>query len=215
MKALAFIAAAFLACLLALGADPQGASSGKASSETLSRPKAEPYLDESTGVEFPSKIGSFFKSQVVKNANPYYGTVVRYGAADGSCADVYIYSLGSGLDQEQLRLHFKSVVKVIESLPSSKGGPVKEVSFKDEAKLKLGAKGSFEAYRADFSFEAAGAVFDSDLTVFSFKDKVVKLRLSRPSGVKADVDAFVASVARLFEQAEEKSGAQLKSVGRP
>jgi len=214
MKALALIAA-FSLCLAAFGADPQGVSSGKPASEIVSKPKFEPYLDESTGVEFPAKIGSFVKSQVVKNANPYYGTVVRYGAHDGSCADIYIYSLGSGLDQEQLSLHFKSVVKVIESMPASKVGPVKEVSFKDEAKLKLGAKGSFEAYRADFSFEAAGLGFDSSLAVFAFKDKVVKLRISRPSGLKIDVDSFISSVARLFEQAEERSGAQLKSMGRP
>ncbi len=201
MKALASALLALL-CIAAVSASSQ--EPAKPKKETFSRPKAEAYLDESTGVEFPAKLGLFVKSQVVRNSNPYYGTVVRYSSSDGSCADVYIYSLGSAPDPEQLKLHFKSVLKVIESLPASSGGPVKAVSFKDEAKMKLGSKGSIEAYKADFSFEAAGSLFDSNLALFAFKDKVVKMRVSRPSGSKVDGDAFVSGIARLFETAASK-----------
>ena len=174
---------------------------------TFSRPKLEPYLDDSTGAEFPPEIDGLIKTQVVKNSNPYYGTVVRYAALDGSCADVYIYSLGQAPDHDTLNAHFKGVLKVIAKLPGGTG-PVKSISFQKELEVKLGSKGSIDAKKAVFSFEAAGgSSFNSDLVIFAFRDKVVKIRVSRPLGVQTYAEPFEAEIASLFEAASAKSSA--------
>ena len=172
---------------------------------TVSRPRAEAYVDDATGVEFPAELAGMVKTQVVKNNNPYYGTVVRYASMEGSCADVYIYSLGQAPDRETLKTHFQGVLKVIAKLPGS-SGPVRSLTFKSEGDAKIGPKGSIEAKKSVFSFEAAGgALFDSELLLFAFSDKVVKIRVSRPHEAHASAEPFEREVARLFEATSPKS----------
>lgn len=203
MNAKAFLSAA-IALSAASGAfceEPQASQAGASvpQKEIVSRPRAEPYLDEASGVEFPAELGGMVKTQVVKNANPYYGTVVRYASLDGSCADVYIYSLGQEPDSETLKAHFQGVLKVIAKLPGG-SGPVRSLSFKSEGDAKLGSKGSIAAKKAVFSFEAAGGdLFDSELLIFGFKDKVVKLRVSRPRQSSASAETFERAAGKLFE----------------
>lgn len=179
---------------------PAGAQTG-----TFSRPKSEPYVDDATGVEFPVKVAGLVKTQVVRNANPYYGTVVRYASADGSCADVYIYSLGQTPDGDALKAHFQGVMKVIAKLPAG-NGPVRSLSMKGEKEVKLGSGGSIPGWKAAFSFEASeGSVFDSELLLFAFKDKVVKIRVSHPAGTNVAAGPFEREIAKLFEAASKSN----------
>ena len=80
--------------------------------DVVSLPKETPYADDATGAVFPARIGSFAKTNVTKNLNPYYGTVIRYANDYGSSADVYIYALDLktvNLSAEQWRKHYDEV----------------------------------------------------------------------------------------------------------
>ncbi len=175
----------------------------------LSRPKGEPYFDEATGVEFPAELGSLFKTQVVKNNNPFYGTVVRYAGDSGLCADVYLYTLGQEPDADALKAHFQGALKVIANLPSA-GGPVKTVSQIKESSVDMGPKGEFHCWRADFSFVAVGGGrFDSEMLLFPFRGRLVKIRVSRPDGSKDVADSFERELTSLFAHAAKRPQARL------
>ena len=142
------------------------------------RPFLEEYVDADTGVRLPPRIGNYRKNEVVKNFNPMIGTVVRYADSQGNCADVYIYSLDtSNLDvsRKAAEAHFKEIKQVIESLPK-RLGHVKEVVPLGEEALKRPPK--VDGRCASFRLSIVGDLRISELAVFPFKRKIVKIRAS-------------------------------------
>ena len=98
--------------------------------DVVSLPKETPYADDATGAVFPARIGSFAKTNVTKNLNPYYGTVIRYANDYGSSADVYIYALDLktvNLSAEQWRKHYDEVKGNITHL-TGKSVPLGEIA---------------------------------------------------------------------------------------
>ena len=142
------------------------------------RPFLEEYVDADTGVRLPPRIGNYRKNEVVKNFNPMIGTVIRYADSQGNCADVYIYSLDtSNLDvsRKAAEAHFKEIKQVIESLPK-RLGHVKEVVPLGEEALKRPPK--VDGRCASFRLSIVGDLRISELAVFPFKRKIVKIRAS-------------------------------------
>ena len=142
------------------------------------RPFLEDYVDADTGVRLPPRIGNYKKNEVVKNFNPMIGTVVRYADPQGNCADVYIYSLDtSNLDvsQKAADAHFKEIKQAIENLPKHLGH-VKEVVPLGEEALKRPPK--VEGRCASFRLSIVGDLRISELAVFPFKRKIIKIRAS-------------------------------------
>lgn len=198
-----------LLCLPAGAFAEESASLPAPSTETKSLPKGEPYLDQETGALFPAKAGAFIKTEVVKSPNPFYGTVVRYASPDGSCADIYIYSVGQGaLDSGVVDAHFAGVKQSIERLPSA-GGVVDEVVSKGESNIALdGDGGSINAKRASFIVSAGEGDFNSELLIFPFKGKIVKLRMSSPLSPDGGpcCAGFLDEMGRVFKKALPSDG---------
>jgi len=142
------------------------------------RPFKEEYVDADTGVKLPPRIGDYKKNEVVRNFNPLIGTVVRYADSQGNCADIYIYSLdSSNLDvSPQAALeHFKEIKHAIENLPK-RHSHVKEVIPQGEEPLKHPP--NVFGRTASFRLNIAGDLRNSELAVFPFKRKIVKIRVS-------------------------------------
>ena len=201
----------FLLTLLCLGAAadeatvPSDGDNKEIKEGIVSRPRSEPYIDDATGIEFPPELSGFIKTQVVKNVNPFYGTVVRYASHEGACADVYIYTLGQPLNDDLLKTHFQGVLKVISNLPSTAKNTIKGISMKSQTEASLGARGSIKAQKALFSFDTSKVgSFDSELLVFAFRDRVIKLRISSPIGLKEAEVPFDENLARLCEKAADQ-----------
>ena len=165
------------------------------------RPFLEEYVDADTGVRLPPRIGNYKKNEVVKNFNPMIGTVIRYADSQGNCADVYIYSLDtSNLDvsQKAAEAHFKEIKQAVENLPK-RLGHVKEVVPLGEEPLKRPPK--VLGRSASFRLSIAGDLRISELAVFPFKRKIIKIRASSsPYSSKEEFhfNDFLESVCRAF-----------------
>ena len=165
------------------------------------RPFLEDYVDADTGVRLPPRIGNYRKNEVVKNFNPMIGTVIRYADPQGNCADVYIYSLDtSNLDvtQKAAEAHFKEIKQAIENLPQHLGH-VKEVVSLGEEALKRPPK--VQGRCASFRLSIVGDLRISELAVFPFKRKIIKIRASgSPYSSKEDIQyaEFLETVCKAF-----------------
>lgn len=165
------------------------------------RPAQESYLDEETGVTLPARIGAFRKTEVVRNFNPLIGTVIRYADSDGCSADIYIYSLtGSGrtVSADSARVHFDSIRHAILRLPQ-KSKQVSEVIPQREAALNVPP--NIAGHTAAFRINIAGDFRNSELAVFPFRDKIIKLRISTSPYAPKDgnpAGSFIKAVCSAF-----------------
>lgn len=165
----------------------------------------EEYADPDTGVRFPAVIGEYRKNEVVRNFNPLIGTVIRYADADGGCADIYIYTLdssGKKISEENFQAHFREIRKAVEDLPK-KSSHVSDVqTLGDEVfKRAPGVSGRRVFYRLNI----AGGLCNSELTVFPFAGRIVKIRISSSSyyssGEVNRFSRFLENISNLFNTA--------------
>ena len=159
------------------------------------RPFLEEYVDADTGVRLPPRIGNYRKNEVVKNFNPLIGTVIRYADPQGNCADIYIYSLDSTnqvVSEKAALTHFREIKQAIENLPKRLGhdgygnacwrrspkrlGHVKEVQALGEEALRCPPKVAGRC--ATFRLNIIGELRISELAVFPFRQKIIKIRAS-------------------------------------
>lgn len=176
--------------------------------EIRHRPFQEKYTDPDTGIRFPSEIGGYRKTEVVRNFNPFIGTVIRYADVDGGCADIYIYSLdssGKAITGEQFMAHFRNLRKTIENL-SKKSSHVTDVQTLGEENFRKPPH--VFGRQVFFRMNIAGDLHNSDLAVFPFADKIVKIRISSSSyyssGEKNRFSFFMESIAKLFNNAKKQ-----------
>ncbi len=142
------------------------------------RPFLEEYVDADTGVRLPPRIGNYRKNEVVKNFNPLIGTVIRYADPQGNCADIYIYSLDSAnqvVSEKAALTHFREIKQAIENLPK-RLGHVKEVQALGEEALRCPPKVAGRC--ATFRLNIIGELRISELAVFPFRQKIIKIRAS-------------------------------------
>lgn len=176
------------------------AEEGREESLYERRPARESYVDGETGVTLPPRIGRFRKTEVVRNFNPLIGTVVRYSDPDGNCGDVYIYSLSGAertLTQADARAHFRTIHRAIVNLPK-KSSQVTEVLPLEEKDLN--EPPNVFGRSALFRIRIAGDFRTSELTVFPFGSKIVKLRISSSPYAPKDEDLsyFTKAVCTAF-----------------
>ncbi len=156
--------------------------------DMVSLPKDTPYADDATGAVFPARVASFTKTNVTKNQNPYYGTVIRYANDYGSSADVYIYALDlktMKLSAEQWRKHYEEVKGNIAHL-TGKNVPLGEVAVLGEFALKVPDEivrkqmldSNLAGRRCSFSFSIGEDPFFSELVIFPSGSRIVKLRVT-------------------------------------
>jgi len=178
------------------------------STETERRPFPEDYIDADTGVRFPPAIGVYRKNEVVRNFNPLIGTVVRYADMDGNCADVYIYALESGggkITDAAVRSHFSEIRKAIENLPK-KSTHVSDVQTLGEEPLRYPPH--VFGRTASFRMNIAGDLRNSELAVFPFGNRIVKIRISSSpysSGENNRFSGFTDVIARLFNSVKKEA----------
>ena len=175
--------------------------------ETERHPFREAYADPDTGVRFPAEIGSYRKTEVVRNFNPLIGTVIRYVDSDGGCADIYIYSLDSSkakVSGESFRKHYDHLKKTIQNL-SKKTSHVSDIKTLGESKYQKSPLVS--GCQVFFRMKIGEELHNSDLTVFPYADKIVKIRISTPSyyssGEKNHLSFFTEFIANLFNTVEK------------
>ena len=167
----------------------------------------EAYADPDTGVSFPAEIGCYRKTEVVRSFNPRIGTVIRYVDSDGGCADIYIYSLDSSkakVSGESFRKHYDHLRKTIQNL-SKKTSHVTDIKTLGEAIYQKPPLVS--GRQVFFRMKIAGELHNSDLTVFPYADKIIKIRISTPSyyssGEKNHLSFFTEYIANLFNTADK------------
>ena len=170
-------------------------------------PFRDAYADPDTGISFPAEIGSYRKTEVVRNFNPLIGTVIRYFDTDGGCADIYIYSLDSSktkISGENFLKHYDHLKKTIQNL-SKKTSHVTDIKTLGEAIYQKPPLVS--GRQVFFRMKIGEELHNSDLTVFPYADKIVKIRISSPSyyssGEKNHLSFFTEFVANLFNTAEK------------
>ena len=183
------------------------ASAFSAAAKQEHHPFREEYADPDTGIRFPPEIGCYRKTEVVRNFNPLIGTVIRYADADGGCADIYIYSLDSSgkmISGENFLAHYRNLRKTIENLPK-KTPHVSDVKTLGDVIFQKKPKVS--GRQVFFRMNIGGTLHNSDLTVFPFADKIVKIRISSSSyystGETNRFAFFTENIAKLFNSAKK------------
>lgn len=158
------------------------------------------------GLKFPPNIAAYKKISVTENANPVYGTVIRYMGSKGESADIYLYSNDTSSSPLQERMLLPEYEKTKEALlknsvPSKKSAPAKlpvkeEIKLIKEETIKSHPSSRFSMmYRCDFHCFLGENKYESMMLLALVKGewkkteknssfhKFIKIRLSRPSEV--------------------------------
>ena len=184
-------------------------------------PENASYSIPALGITFPPVLAGYKKDSVTENANPVYGTVIRYAGETGEYADIYLYTDDTGsspIREENLVREYEKTVNAI--LKGSAAGnekkqeeflPVKESisSVKKEILKQSGGRPSL--YKCSFHCQIGDSAYESMLvtgllsspgeTTAEKKNyaRYFKLRLTRPSGVstgEADAERFISALFR-------------------
>lgn len=177
-------------------------------------PENTSYIHGASSLRFPPVIASYKKISVTENANPVYGTVIRYSGSYGESADIYIYSddtSSSPIEEKKLKEEYEktksALLKGFSNFSGSNHTPPakEEIKFLKEEKIQSSGITS-EIYKSSFQYFLAGSRYDSTLLLFLIKNpakksdrkktfaKFLKIRLSRPSEVSsgsADEEKFL------------------------
>ncbi|MBP5183039.1 MAG: hypothetical protein J6331_08450 [Lentisphaeria bacterium] len=177
--------------------------------------KDAPYLFPGAEITFPPVVAGYRKVAVVENANPVYGTVIRYAGTRGESADIYLYSNDTGaslLREKDLPEEYEKTRGMLLK-GREKSSPL--VPVKEEVKLlreeiRKGSGGNAPLYRCDFRCSLGDERYDSTLILSLLTGgkkpeaekeqrfiKFVKIRLSRSSEVvsgKEDAEKFLAEL---------------------
>ena len=184
-KLLTGVAAGFLCLFGVLSAEAQ---------DIFLRPALEAFVDNDTLLVFPAQIDTFQKVRVRKNENPVFGTVVRYENEDGTCADVYIYSLDTGakpVQQDMFEAHCRETDEGILKMPEQ-NPKITSVSHIAAPAGKTPEGG----YEAHYRILSGSTHMDSILFLALYRGKLIKVRISYSP---EDIDE--AEHARLFVEA--------------
>ena len=161
------------------------------------RAVSESYEEPEIKIVFPAEIGKFRKNEVSRSFNPMIGTKIRYSDADGYCADIFIYSLpvdAKTVSPTMLEEHYKTVKAAILDL-SSRTPSVKKVTLPSEKSIfdkKIGSTVYTAAFLLSWN---SGKEQTSTMTLFSYKGKVIKLRISCTGD---DAEQFSNAVLKIF-----------------
>lgn len=147
------------------------------------KPVSENYRDDQTGLVFPSRLGTFFKTEVTKNRNPVIGSTIHYQDENDSVADVYIYSLREDVSSndviapEALAKEHDSVVRIILDMASQS----KLIESISEIPLQTGNKN--DVFFNQFEIIVDGVPIHSRLVMFlsTNKTRIIKCRISYPA----------------------------------
>ena len=141
------------------------------------RPALEAFVDKDTLLVFPAQIDTFQKVRVRKNENPVFGTVVRYENEDGTCADVYIYSLDTGakpVQQDMFEAHCRETDEGILKMPEQNP----KITSVSHVKAPAGKKTTEGGYEAHYRILSGSTSMDSVLFLALYHGKLVKVRIS-------------------------------------
>ena len=174
----------------------------EASVKTEHRSAEEAYLEPEINISFPAMINKFRKQEVVRSYNPLLGTTIRYTDPNGNCADIYIYlhpENEKNVTAESLKTHYQEIKQAILELPS-KGVSVKKSELLRESGIKIfpdQKRGDFiSGYQAAFWISTdENIAYISHLTVFPYKEKMIKMRMSCDENTAAE---FSLKVIQLF-----------------
>ena len=161
------------------------------------RAVSESYEEPEIKIVFPAEIGKFRKNEVSRSFNPMIGTKIRYSDADGYCADIFIYSLpvdAKTISSAMLDEHYKTVRTEILHL-SSRSASVKKVTLPSEKSVfdkKIGSTVHTAAFLLSWN---SGAEQTSTMTLFSYKGKIIKLRMSCTG---EDAEQFSNAILKIF-----------------
>lgn len=164
-----------------------------------SLPRNATYKDEYTGVTFPADISDFRKTKVDINLNPVFGTAVRYSDDFGASADIYIYSLDTSETKVDMKLserHFREVKNFIMNMAMKKG-PVSEINLGSSYLLKSNDKVC--GWRCTFEIIMSEEKYRSELMIFPFKGKIIKLRVSSPADMERSEKSSSDFMLRTFK----------------
>lgn len=166
-----------------------------------SLPRDATYKDGYTGVTFPAQVNEFRKTKVDINLNPVFGTAIRYADEFGSSADIYIYSLDTSETKVDMKLterHFREVKSFITNMAMKKG-PVSEIVVGSSYFLKN--KDEVKGWRCTFEITMSEEKYRSELLMFPFKGKIIKLRVSSPMDMERSETTsleFMLKVIKIF-----------------
>ena len=171
---------------------------------------------------FPPVLAGYRKHSVTENANPVYGTVIRYTGETGEYADIYLYTADTGFSpirEESLHNEYEKTVNAILKPSSGNAGktpeeflPVKESisSVKKEILRQSGGKPSL--YKCSFHCQIGDSAYESlvimgllspdgeKVTEKKTYARYFKLRLTRPSGVSSGADGELKFLSALFRE---------------
>lgn len=159
------------------------------------RSVTEPYVDPELKVSFPAKAGAFQKNEVSRSYNPMIGSKIRYSDHDGYCADVFLYTLpgkSNSIAPADLEVHYKTVKEAILKL-NVQSPSINSVTLLEEKKQSIQ---KFTVYTAVFQLMwNTGSTQITTLKMFSYKGKIVKLRMSCK---RNDAEYFAGEILKSF-----------------
>lgn len=182
------------------------------------RPAMESFVDRDTLLVFPAQIDTFQKVRVRKNENPVFGTVVRYENEDGTCADVYIYSLDTGAKPVQRDLYEKHCRETDQGILEM---PAQNPKITSVTHIEApGRKAPGDGYESHYRIRNGATEMDSVLYLALYRGKLIKIRISYTSGDTDEVQhasLFIDAVAAMLNKGkaedEQKPESEVKQDG--
>lgn len=178
-------------------------------------PGNTPYFHPESSLLFPPAAASYRKEAVMDNANPVYGTVIRYRGRNGESADIYLYSpdtKASPIEEKALLKEYrktrdallkKAVHTAKKELEDGYGAlPQKEEIRVLKEEIRKGSGKFSTLYRCDFACSIGDNKYDSLLILALVKGqslagaegkknlykRFMKIRLSRPAEVTSGAE---------------------------
>ena len=173
-------------------------------------------------ITFPPYIAGYKKHSVTENANPVYGTVIRYTGETGEYADIYLYSPDTGnssLPESALLPEYKKTLKAIltpgkpeKNNKMEEFFPVKENISGLKEEVRKDTSGKVLLYSSSFRCQIGDSAYDSLLVMGLLPprgkktekgirySKFMKIRLTRPSGVSTGSDSAEKFTSALFRE---------------